>query len=79
MKIQKETIILISLILFSSYVSIIVGMSWDEIIHQDNGRNLIRYLLSFGNLEYKSSDLPFHFGFYDAFSHFLASLLAAGV
>ena len=73
MKIKKETIILISLILFSSYVSIIVGMSWDEIIHQDNGRNLIRYLLSFGNLEYKSSDLPFHFGFYDAFSHFIAS------
>jgi len=73
-KIKKETIILISLIFFSSYVSIIVGMSWDEIIHQDNGRNIIRYLLSFGNLEYKSlPNVPFHFGFYDAFSYFVAS------
>ncbi len=73
MKIKKETIILIPLIFFSSYISITVGMSWDEIIHQDNGRNLVRYILSFGNLEYKSSYLPFHFGFYDALSHFLAS------
>jgi hypothetical protein len=71
-KIKIEKIVLTSLIFYSIYVSLIIGMSWDEIIHQNNGRNLIRYILSFGKLEYKSLGLPFHFGFYDAFSHFIS-------
>ena len=67
-----EKIILILLISYSIYISLIVGMGWDEIVHQKNGKNLIRYLFSIGNLEYRSLGLPFHFGFYDAFSHFVS-------
>ena len=72
MNIKIEKIVLTSLIFYSVYVSLIIGMSWDEIIHQNNGRNLVRYILSFGKLEYKSLGLPFHFGFYDALSHFIS-------
>ena len=69
--------ILLSLFFYSVYISLTIGISWDEIIHQNNGRNLIRHILSFGNLEYKSLGLPFHFGFYDAFSHFITLTVPA--
>ena len=54
MKIDHKKMILLSLFFYSIYISLTIGMSWDEIIHQNNGRNLIRHILSFGNLEYKS-------------------------
>ena len=77
MKIEYKKMILLSLFFYPVYISLTIGMSWDEIIHQNNGRNLIRYILSFGNLEYKSLELPFHFGFYDAFSHFITLTVPA--
>lgn len=77
MKIEYKKMILLSLFFYPVYISLTIGMSWDEIIHQNNGRNLIRYILSFGNLEYKSLGLPFHFGFYDAFSHFITLTVPA--
>ena len=69
-KIEKT--ILIILVSYSIYISLTIGMGWDGLIHQVNGKNIIRYLFSLGNLEYHSLGLPFHFGLYDAFSHFIS-------
>ena len=67
-----ENTILLLLVSYSIYVASIVGMGWDELTHYKNGKNILNYILSFGNLEYRTLGLPFHFGFYDTLSHFIA-------
>ena len=67
-----ENTVLFLLISYSFYIATIVGMGWDELTHYKNGKNILRYILSFGNLEYRSLGLPFHFGLYDTLAHFIA-------
>ena len=67
-----ENAVLFLLISYSAYIALIVGIGWDELTHHKNGKNILRYILSFGNLEYRSLDLPFHFGLYDTLAYFIA-------
>ena len=46
--ITKKNLIFYLLVTFGVYCSIIVGVSYDEFFHHDNGENRLKYLLSFG-------------------------------
>ena len=48
---ENEILIKISLIIYSLYCALIVGMSWDEVYYHKIGEINLNYLLSFGLVE----------------------------
>ena len=77
---KSENLILIFLIVFALYCSLILGMSWDEPYHYDLGKNRLKYLLSLGKYEYISPFLftsnSSHFsGFYDTLTAFISQII----
>ena len=68
--------IILILILFGLWNSLIIGGSWDEPFHHINGNHRVRYLISFG--EYQSYDFAsnrFYPGLYDTLSSSISFLL----
>ena len=57
---ENEILIKISLIIYSLYCALIVGMSWDEVYYHKIGEINLNYLLSFGLVE-ESFDQKFRF------------------
>tara|TARA_Y100001970_G_C14249243_1_gene870566 strand:+ start:3480 stop:5066 length:1587 start_codon:yes stop_codon:yes gene_type:complete len=73
MIIKKElipNIIIILLLLFSFYSTLIVGLSWDEIFHYTNGKLRFEYLKTFGQFKnYNYSNNIYYPGLYDTITY----------
>ena len=71
-----KKILLLSAIFFAITNAIILGMSWDEPFHYENGIVRLRYLFSLG--EYKNYDIWFNIkyypGLYDVISSFISQM-----
>ena len=62
-------IIILILIFFGLWISLIIGGSWDEPFHAANGIRRFRYLISFGEYEnYQYANNQFYPGLYDTIS-----------
>ena len=69
-------IIIISLLLFSFYSTLIVGLSWDEIFHYINGKLRFEYLKTFGKFkDYNYSNNIYYPGLYDTISYIAGYLI----
>jgi hypothetical protein len=62
-------IIIIILIFFGLWNSLVIGGSWDEPFHAANGIRRLRYLISFGEYQnYQYANNQFYPGLYDTLS-----------
>ena len=62
-------IIIITLIFFGLWNSLVIGGSWDEPFHAANGIRRLRYLISFGEYQnYQYANNQFYPGLYDTLS-----------
>ena len=70
--ITKKNLIFYLLVTFGVYCSIIVGVSYDEFFHHDNGEKRLKYLLSFGKYGYYDIlHLRYYPGLYDTLAYFI--------
>ena len=62
-------------VIFGLYCSIIIGVSYDEFFHIENGQTRLKYLLSLGYYDYyyPIPHLKYYPGFYDTFSALIVS------
>ena len=68
---KSENFILFSLVIFSIYCSLNLGMTFDEPLHYVNGLNRLRYSFSLGRYEYHDIlHLRYYPGFYDTLAAF---------
>ena len=76
---KLEYLILFFLVIFSIYCSLILGMAWDEPYYYEMGKNRLKYVLSFGNYEYRDfshfSNAPQFPGFYDTLTAFISQMI----
>ncbi len=69
-------IIIIFLLFFSYYSSLIVGLSWDEIFHYINGKLRFEYLKTFGKFkDYNYANNIYYPGLYDTISYIIGYLI----
>ena len=69
-------IIIIFLLFFSYYSTLIVGLSWDETFHYLNGKVRFEYLKTFGKFKnYNYSNNIYYPGLYDTITYFAGSLI----
>ena len=69
-------IIITILIFFGLWNSLVIGASWDEPFHANDGMRRLRYLISFGeNKNYKHPNSQFYPGLYDTFSASISYLI----
>ena len=47
----KKNLLSLLLILYSSYVAVFIGESWDEKYHYEIGKNVFNYLFTFGQID----------------------------
>ena len=70
MKNKINNIVLYSLIVFSIYCALTIGMSWDELDHIAEGNKRLSYLFSFGLNDYWDyKGWRFYPGFYNTFAN----------
>ena len=75
MKNKINNIVLYSLIVFSIYCALTIGMSWDELDHIAEGNKRLNYLFSFGTNEYWDyKGWRFYPGFYNTFVVFVTKM-----
>ena len=75
MKNKINNIVLYSLIVFSIYCALTIGMSWDELDHIAEGNKRLNYLFSFGTNEYWDyKGWRFYPGFYNTFAIFVTKM-----
>ena len=75
MRSKIDSFILYFLILFSAYCAVIIGISWDDLIHIDRGNARLKYLFSFGLYNYSDyGDQRFYPGFYNTLSIFVTKM-----
>ena len=76
---KYDYLILLPLVIFSIYCSLILGMAWDEPYYYEMGKNRLKYVLSFGNYEYRDfshfSNAPQFPGFYDTLTAFISQMI----
>ena len=69
-------IIIIFLLFFSYYSTLIVGLSWDEIFHYLNGKVRFEYLKTFGKFKnYNYSNNIYYPGLYDTITYFAGHII----
>jgi len=69
-------IILIFLLFFSYYSTLIVGLSWDEIFHYTNGKVRFEYLKTFGKFKnYNYSNNIYYPGLYDTITYSIGYII----
>ena len=70
-------IIIITLIFFGLWNSLIIGASWDEPFHAANGIRRLRYLISYGEYQnYQYANNQFYPGLYDTLSSSISYLIS---
>ena len=75
MKNKINNIVLYSLIVFSIYCALTIGMSWDELDHIAEGNKRLNYLFSFGTNEYWDyKGWRFYPGFYNTLVVFVTKM-----
>lgn len=71
---KKLTSIFIIFIIFGIYCSFVVGISYDEFFHIENGEKRLKYLFSLGFYDYSSIlHLKYYPGLYDTLSSLIVS------
>ena len=75
MKNKIDNYILYSLILFSVYCAVIIGISWDELDHLAEGNRRLKYLFSFGTYDYLDYRNRLGWEFYPGFYHTLSTFV----
>ena len=75
MKNKIDNYILYSLILFSVYCAVIIGISWDELDHLAEGNRRLKYLFSFGSYDYLDYRDRLGWEFYPGFYHTLSTFV----
>ena len=69
-------IIIVILIFFGLWNSLIIGASWDEPFHATNGIRRLRYLIYFGEYQnYQYANNQFYPGLYDTFSSSISHII----
>mgnify|MGYP001308704834 CR=1 FL=1 len=69
-------IIIIFLLFFSYYSTLIVGLSWDEIFHYINGQLRFEYLKTFGEFKNYNYSLNIYYpGLYDTIAYFTGYII----
>ena len=69
-------IIIIFLLFFSYYSTLIVGLSWDELFHYINGKVRFEYLKTFGKFKnYYYSNNIYYPGLYDTITYFVGYII----
>ena len=70
-----NNVILCLLIVYSIFCALIIGISWDELAHLDEGNERLKYLFSFGSYDYLDyRNLRFYPGFYDTSVTFVTKM-----
>jgi len=76
---KYDYLILLPLVIFSIYCSLILGMAWDEPYFYEIGINRLKYILSFGNYEYREfshgANIYQFPGFYDTLTAFISQMI----
>ena len=68
--------IMVILIFFGLWNSLVIGGSWDEPFHAANGIRRLRYLISFGEYQnYQYANNQFYPGLYDTLSSSISYLI----
>ena len=75
MKNKIDNYILYSLILFSVYCAVIIGISWDELDQLAEGNRRLKYLFSFGTYDYLDYRDRLGWEFYPGFYHTLSTFV----
>ena len=71
------SILIISLIIFSFFNSLIIGLSWDEYFHHINGLVRFEYLKTFGDFQkYNFRNNMYYPGLYDTISYVIGHMVA---
>ena len=69
-------IIIVIIIFFGLWNSLIIGASWDEPFHATNGIRRLRYLIYFGEYQnYQYANNQFYPGLYDTFSSSISHII----
>ncbi len=76
MKNKTNNLILWSLIIYSIFCALNIGISWDELAHIDRGNERLKYLFSFGSYDYLDyRDQRFYPGFYNTLATFFTKMI----
>ena len=70
-----NNVIICSLIVYSIFCALNIGISWDELAHLERGNERIKYLFSFGAYDYLDyRDRRFYPGFYNTIVTFVTKM-----
>ena len=74
---KKKNFLLLALVFYSIYCAINIGKTWDEGFHLNQGKVILNYLLSFGQIDEKILYRENYSTFYWSFSYLITKIFPA--